>query len=147
MIRSRVGVSLGALVIQRSRFYLLLTILPIHTHISFTWGRSNNESTKRRFHVTHKENHLSSRRRFFKIAAAAGVGSLFLDVPGLFAEQLVATPDQTEGPYYPPTLPLDTDNDLVVINSNLTSAVGQITYRSEERRVGKECRSRWSPYH
>ena len=24
---------------------------------------------------------------------------------------------------------------------------GQITCRSEERRVGKECRSRWSPYH
>src|SRR5260370_26750929 len=23
----------------------------------------------------------------------------------------------------------------------------QIDYRSEERRVGKECRSRWSPYH
>ena len=22
-----------------------------------------------------------------------------------------------------------------------------IAYRSEERRVGKECRSRWSPYH
>ena len=24
---------------------------------------------------------------------------------------------------------------------------GQIYMRSEERRVGKECRSRWSPYH
>src|SRR3712207_4750025 len=24
---------------------------------------------------------------------------------------------------------------------------GQTSYRSEERRVGKECRSRWSPYH
>ena len=24
---------------------------------------------------------------------------------------------------------------------------GNITDRSEERRVGKECRSRWSPYH
>src|ERR1035437_79086 len=24
---------------------------------------------------------------------------------------------------------------------------GLRTYRSEERRVGKECRSRWSPYH
>ena len=24
---------------------------------------------------------------------------------------------------------------------------GAVTYRSEERRVGKECRSRWSPYH
>ena len=22
-----------------------------------------------------------------------------------------------------------------------------LEYRSEERRVGKECRSRWSPYH
>ena len=22
-----------------------------------------------------------------------------------------------------------------------------VSYRSEERRVGKECRSRWSPYH
>ena len=24
---------------------------------------------------------------------------------------------------------------------------GMVLYRSEERRVGKECRSRWSPYH
>ena len=24
---------------------------------------------------------------------------------------------------------------------------GKIAERSEERRVGKECRSRWSPYH
>ena len=23
----------------------------------------------------------------------------------------------------------------------------EVTVRSEERRVGKECRSRWSPYH
>src|SRR5687768_15124634 len=26
-------------------------------------------------------------------------------------------------------------------------ARGRVTERSEERRVGKECRSRWSPYH
>jgi protocatechuate 3,4-dioxygenase beta subunit len=51
-------------------------------------------------------------------------------VPGAFAEDLVRTPEQTEGPYYPTTLPLDTDNDLVVINSSLTPAVGQITYLS-----------------
>ena len=25
--------------------------------------------------------------------------------------------------------------------------VAFISFRSEERRVGKECRSRWSPYH
>ena len=27
------------------------------------------------------------------------------------------------------------------------SALGSFLNRSEERRVGKECRSRWSPYH
>ena len=26
-------------------------------------------------------------------------------------------------------------------------AVTSMSHRSEERRVGKECRSRWSPYH
>ena len=33
---------------------------------------------------------------------------------------------------------------------NLTRALDGISFqvmRSEERRVGKECRSRWSPYH
>src|SRR5256886_8954781 len=29
----------------------------------------------------------------------------------------------------------------------LTIATAHVEYRSEERRVGKECRSRWSPYH
>ena len=29
----------------------------------------------------------------------------------------------------------------------VTGEVTLINYRSEERRVGKECRSRWSPYH
>ena len=28
-----------------------------------------------------------------------------------------------------------------------TKKVGHAGTRSEERRVGKECRSRWSPYH
>ena len=28
-----------------------------------------------------------------------------------------------------------------------TDSMGLMLLRSEERRVGKECRSRWSPYH
>ena len=36
-------------------------------------------------------------------------------------------------------------------NDGLNQAMWEITHaptlRSEERRVGKECRSRWSPYH
>jgi len=49
-------------------------------------------------------------------------------VPGLFAEQLAATPRLTEGPYYPDKMPLDTDNDLLIINDAITPAVGEITH-------------------
>ena len=36
---------------------------------------------------------------------------------------------------------------VTVSPSISTPAVSGSTTRSEERRVGKECRSRWSPYH
>src|SRR5690348_17456747 len=36
-------------------------------------------------------------------------------------------------------------NNIIPVVSNSTIPV--VTNRSEERRVGKECRSRWSPYH
>ena len=38
---------------------------------------------------------------------------------------------------------------LIFISSvvGISGNQGQANYRSEERRVGKECRSRWSPYH
>ena len=37
--------------------------------------------------------------------------------------------------------------DYVIIICEIVLIVSLIRYRSEERRVGKECRSRWSPYH
>jgi protocatechuate 3,4-dioxygenase beta subunit len=40
----------------------------------------------------------------------------------------VATPSLTEGPYTPDKIPLDTDNDLPIINDALTPAVGEISY-------------------
>ena len=33
------------------------------------------------------------------------------------------------------------------IKEGLEGLAGKVPGRSEERRVGKECRSRWSPYH
>jgi protocatechuate 3,4-dioxygenase beta subunit len=51
-------------------------------------------------------------------------------MPGAFAEALVRTPWQTEGPFYPNKLPLDTDNDLLVINDAITPAVGEVTHLS-----------------
>ncbi len=53
--------------------------------------------------------------------------SLFA-TPGAFAEQLLRTPEMTEGPFYPDRLPLDTDNDLIIISDSLTPAVGEITH-------------------
>ena len=42
----------------------------------------------------------------------------------------------------------DRNFHLAIARATGNSAlVGSLNYRSEERRVGKECRSRWSPYH
>ena len=56
------------------------------------------------------------------------LGTALLTTPGLMAEELMRTPAQTEGPFYPDKLPLDTDNDLLIINDDLTPAVGEITH-------------------
>jgi protocatechuate 3,4-dioxygenase, beta subunit len=66
-----------------------------------------------------------NRRRFL-----SGLGLAFFATPGLFAEELTRTPKQTEGPFYPDKLPLDTDNDLLAINDAITPAVGEVTYVS-----------------
>lgn len=58
------------------------------------------------------------------------LGAAAFTVPGAFAQELVRTPSQTEGPFYPDKLPLDTDNDLLIINDAITPAVGEITHLS-----------------
>jgi protocatechuate 3,4-dioxygenase beta subunit len=70
---------------------------------------------------------IQDRRRFL---GRLGLGAAFFTVPGAFADALVQTPKQTEGPFYPDHLPLDTDNDLIVLNDNITPAAGQITHLS-----------------
>lgn len=66
-----------------------------------------------------------NRRRFL---TGAGLSAVFFTVPGAFAARLVKTPPQTEGPFYPDKLPLDTDNDLLVLNDSITPAVGEVTW-------------------
>ena len=38
-------------------------------------------------------------------------------------------------------------NNAVITTDSILINTENIEIRSEERRVGKECRSRWSPYH
>jgi protocatechuate 3,4-dioxygenase beta subunit len=68
-----------------------------------------------------------SRRSF--VSSSVKVAPFFC-VPGLMAEILTLTPRQTEGPFYPDKMPLDTDNDLIIINDSLTPAVGTVAYLS-----------------
>jgi protocatechuate 3,4-dioxygenase beta subunit len=58
------------------------------------------------------------------------LGTMAFSTRGVFAEALMQTPRQTEGPFYPDKLPLDTDNDLLIINDGMTPAVGEITHLS-----------------
>lgn len=66
-----------------------------------------------------------SRRRIVT-GAVAGVAAGVL-VPALRAAELVATPRQAEGPFYPVNLPLDKDNDLASVAGRTGTAQGEIT--------------------
>ena len=75
-------------------------------------------------------------RREWMLKGGAALGALALGPraraqdarPGAFAQELVKTPRQTEGPFYPTKLPLDTDNDLLIVNDSITPAVGEVTH-------------------
>src|SRR5262245_59327979 len=67
------------------------------------------------------------RRGFLRQVGLGGFAAMFA-VRGAFADELTVTPAQMEGPFYPNKLPLDTDNDLIVVNDNITPAVGEITH-------------------
>jgi protocatechuate 3,4-dioxygenase beta subunit len=78
-----------------------------------------------------------TRRQFLRDATLAAAGlagasalGAFYRVPGLFAEELMLTPRVTEGPFYPDPLPLDRDNDLIIVGDSITPAVGEITHLS-----------------
>ena len=81
--------------------------------------------------------HPLPRRGFLRTVS---LGAALFTVPGLLAEELFRTPQQTEGPFYPDHLPLDTDNDLIIVNDKLTPATGEITHLS-----GRILDSRGSP--
>lgn len=64
-----------------------------------------------------REFSIISRRRF---ASSIIIGAGALWGPGSFAEQFIQTPRQTEGPFYPDHLPVDTSNGLLVIHDAIT---------------------------
>src|SRR2546425_11413885 len=73
---------------------------------------------------------------------------------GVFA--LIVSPDEVDEREHrevraqadsPETLLVNWINECLYVHEIEGFVAHRITVRSEERRVGKECRSRWSPYH
>jgi protocatechuate 3,4-dioxygenase beta subunit len=62
-----------------------------------------------------------------QLISGLALGTATLAAPGAFA-QAVATAVTGDGPYYPDRLPLDTDNDLLIVNDGLSRAVGEIAH-------------------
>jgi protocatechuate 3,4-dioxygenase beta subunit len=58
---------------------------------------------------------------------AAALGATLL-TPRAFAADLVATPSQTEGPFYPVAFPADTDMDLVQVRGQAARAMGTVLH-------------------
>ena len=85
-----------------------MTLPPIKTHLARTPAATSPD-----------------RRVFLRNLA---LGTALFAVPGAYAEELVRTPAQTEGPFYPNKLPLDTDNDLLIVNDSLTPGAGEVTW-------------------
>jgi len=76
--------------------------------------------------IIHPCAHSASRRAFLR---QLSLGAALFTVRGAFAEELARrTAFVEEGPFYPPKLPLDTDNDLIIVNDSITPAVGEITH-------------------
>src|ERR1043166_8945571 len=69
-----------------------------------------------------------------------GFGSVVSLLPGrvILLQTLPGTPSAKSG--------LAPGDEILAVNGYLINQL-DIEQRSEERRVGKECRSRWSPYH
>src|SRR3712207_9593729 len=89
---------------------------------------------------------------------AEGTLPVEIVAPGIIKRQPVKQPLQTGIKAIDSMIPIGRGQRELIIGDRKTgkSAIaidtiinqaGQDVKRSEERRVGKECRSRWSPYH
>jgi hypothetical protein len=68
-------------------------------------------------------------------ALIVAAGASLLPLRPSLAAGLVATPAQTEGPFYPTALPADMDNDLVQVRGHPLQQVGQVVLAVRRQRA------------
>ena len=69
-------------------------------------------------------------RRQLLIGGAAALATPSLMSLATASTRLVVTPGQTEGPFYPVSLPADRDADLVRVQGQAAQAIGKVTHIS-----------------
>jgi protocatechuate 3,4-dioxygenase beta subunit len=77
--------------------------------------------------LQHAEGHLHDTKRRALLNGLL-IGALACSTQRALAQRLIVTPAQTEGPFYPDQLPLDQDNDLILVAGHKASAAGEITH-------------------
>src|SRR5256886_9282223 len=85
-------------------------------------------------------------RRAFRVALSEPLGPVHLDVSKDILLEHVEPEPIAPSAYRPSSLPSCSSQELDRAAELIAQAKRPILLRSEERRVGKECRSRWSPY-
>src|SRR6516225_6701369 len=65
---------------------------------------------------------------FARRSLLLGTGLALLGTQRAFATTLAATPQQTEGPFYPVSFPADMDNDLVQVRGQAARAMGTVLH-------------------
>ena len=77
--------------------------------------------------------------------AAVGVGAhAYQEYFGMLQSNSVTLAGQEAGAADIEVLP---DEEINILVAGIDNCEAELFGRSEERRVGKECRSRWAPYH
>ncbi|MDH3688053.1 MAG: protocatechuate 3,4-dioxygenase [Gammaproteobacteria bacterium] len=68
---------------------------------------------------------MDHQRRRLLVGSVLGFAAVLPGI-GSAAAELTLTPRQTRGPFYPTRIPLDSDNDLVIVNGKAGEAKGEI---------------------
>src|SRR5579864_3352216 len=92
-----------------------------------------------------------STRRSTRLRVQIPVSVISLDRKRPFGEKCVVLVVSAQGCGFRSTEELQLETPILLSGlpggGSVTARVANCLPRSEERRVGKECRSRWSPYH
>ncbi len=83
-----------------------------------------------RLELDHELSLAAANSRCTRLSRTGLTNACLFSTPGAFAETLKVEPRQTGGPFFRHKLPLDTDNDLFLLNDSITPAVGKVTYLS-----------------